>query len=195
MNNDEVLGIAKRSRDFNDFTSRMSSIKNVDDALLRAGLSINDAAKALGIVEWRDFSGLSIVDLGCGSRLLPKSRRDGGWVPYYCLLMVSLDATVKGVDIVPADIRDATHYEHITDNLVLRLKKDGDLSSIIPPSSANVVNTNMLAQLKPVSANLRESLDREKLSLEWFRNQLGNAIIESLAPGGVWVNDLDTFVK
>lgn len=195
MNNDEALSIAKESRNFADFMRGMSSLRNVDDGLLRAGLSINDAARALGIVEWRDFRGLSVIDLGCGSRLVHRSGKIEGWPPYYCLLMANLDAIVKGVDIVPADIQDVSYYDHVIDNLVLRLKSEGDLSSIIAQSSVNVVNTNMLAQLKPVSANLRETLERERLNVEWFSSQLEIAIMQMLVNGGVWINDLETKVK
>jgi len=171
-------------------------MRPVNDLLLRAGMSINDAAKGLGIIEWKDFANLKVVDLGCGSRLVSRSGDSDGWVPYYCLMMANLGANVKGVDISPADKTDARCYTHITDNLVKRLKGKHNFSEMMmPPNTINVVNTNMLAQMRPVSANLRKTLEEEKVGLEWFSDELARSIMTMLINGGVWVNDLETRVK
>lgn len=195
MKQDEALTVAKKSKTFREFMSGMSTLKMLDDGLLRAGLSINDAAKALGISEWKDFRGLTVVDLGCGSRLVPRLGRDGGWPPYYCLLMANLGAVVNGLDISPPDDKDASIYTHTTVNLVSRLKIESSLSTIITPNSVNVVNTNMLSQLQPVSANLRTTLAQENITLDWFDNKLSSAIMTILVKSGVWVNDLETKIK
>ncbi len=109
--------------------------------------------------------------------------------------MANLGAEVKGVDISPADDKDSIIYTHITSNLVAKLKTDSTLSTLVAPNTVNVVNTNMLTQLKPVSASLREALEHENITLEWFDINLGAAIMTMLMDGGVWVNDLETKIK
>lgn len=196
MYNNESLARAKQARNFSEFIHIVAEMRPVNDILLRAGMSINDAAKGLGITEWKDLAKLKVVDLGCGSRLVPRVGHNEGWVPYYCLMMANLGASVIGVDIVPADKEDGRCYTHITNNLVKRVKDGGNFSEIgMTPGTANIVNTNMLAQLQPVSANLRKTLEDEKVSLDWFRDELARSVMTMLVDGGVWVNDLETKVK
>ncbi len=164
----------------------------VDTDLLRAGMNIQNVTRQLGFGnDWSRLAGLSILDLGCGSRLTPRYLNPDGWPPFFCLLASNLGAHVTGIDLHAADKQDAKVYTHIRADLVAAVHTDSLENIGLPTGSFHVVHAGLLTSTDPPSGDFIAALEKHHLSEQQFKDELLGSLSRLLVPGGVWVENGD----
>lgn len=173
-----------------NFFENFSAIKNTD--LMLAVFGIKKVADILGYSDdWNKLRGVSILELGCGSRKTPRFLHPEGWPPYFCHLASNLGALVTGIELYPAAAQDAQVYRHIQSDLVRAVHTDAIEQLGLRDHTFDVVHSHFFTSTTPPSGDLSDTLKKQNISEHQFRNELGVAVRRWLKPTGVWIEEGD----
>lgn len=144
--------------------------------------------------DWEGLKGKKILDLGCGSRLVPLISRPGVYTPYYCLLCARAGVDIYGIDLQRADPLDNGVYKHIQADLV-EIAFGPGLASLpeISLGQFDVIHSLRFAYNPP--PNVYKELERRRKTWQDLYKQLESQSCSLLKDGGYLIFENGSFKK